>query len=359
LLQRADIDAIKRDHPIADVVARYGIELRPSGRALVGRCVFHDDGGRPNMHVYPASSSFYCFRCAEGGDVLRFVQRIEGVDCMTAVQRLNGAAPTRLWKTAPRAYLKPRTRTYGQAGLGSDERACLAAAVELYQNRLLGDPGALGYLASRGIDRATIEECRLGYSAGDELVAFLRWRRISVRAAARVGLLAQGDRETMAGRVTIPEIRAGQPIWMVGRAVEPALGQPKYLGLPGPRPLLGWDTARGSSSVFLVEGPFDWLVLRSWGLPALALGGTQLRARALHALARLERVYLVLDNDDAGRTAAATIGVALGGRARAVCLRGAKDAGDLGRLPDGRALFERALKEAECEPSSSLAALAA
>ena len=49
---RYDVEAIKRDHPMADVVVSYGIELQSSGRALVGRCPFHEDGGRPNLYVY-------------------------------------------------------------------------------------------------------------------------------------------------------------------------------------------------------------------------------------------------------------------------------------------------------------------
>jgi DNA primase len=67
MLQRIDTGALKRAHPIADVVAGYGIELRPQGRALVGRCPFHPDAGRPNLHLYPDSASWYCYRC------LRFV----------------------------------------------------------------------------------------------------------------------------------------------------------------------------------------------------------------------------------------------------------------------------------------------
>lgn len=51
--QRVDTEALKRGHPIADLVSRYGIELRPSGRTLIARCPFHDDGGRPNLCIYP------------------------------------------------------------------------------------------------------------------------------------------------------------------------------------------------------------------------------------------------------------------------------------------------------------------
>jgi DNA primase len=56
--RRVDTAALKSAHPIADVVARYGVDLRPCGRTLVGRCPFHADQGRPNLTVYPATASY-------------------------------------------------------------------------------------------------------------------------------------------------------------------------------------------------------------------------------------------------------------------------------------------------------------
>ena len=85
-----DTEALKRTYPISEVVARYGIDLRPSGRALIGRCPFHDDGGRPNLHVYELSSSWYCYRCAIGGDVISFVEKMERVGFREAVERIAG-----------------------------------------------------------------------------------------------------------------------------------------------------------------------------------------------------------------------------------------------------------------------------
>ena len=61
-MKRIDTESLKVEHPIEEIVARYGIELRPSGRTLTGRCPFHNDGGRPNLYVYPATQSWYCFR---------------------------------------------------------------------------------------------------------------------------------------------------------------------------------------------------------------------------------------------------------------------------------------------------------
>src|SRR5512132_1307280 len=84
---RIDTEALKREHPTADLIASYGIELRRTGAALVGRCPFHRDGGRPNLHVY-RSGRWICYRCGEYGDVIGFVQRIDNLSFRDAVARL-------------------------------------------------------------------------------------------------------------------------------------------------------------------------------------------------------------------------------------------------------------------------------
>ena len=345
MLTRIDTGQLKRAHPVEEVVCRYGIELRPVGRALVGRCPFHADGGRPNLHVYPGNASWYCYRCASGGDVISFVMRLEGLGFRDAIARLDGGSgctcptPIRPVKRARARRARPTVR-------GAAERACLAAAVELYHNRLLADPAALAYVAGRGLERSTFERCRVGYVGGDELAAYLRWRHLPAQAAVRVGLLGREGREFLAGRVVVPETRRGEPLWLVGRTIGADRGGPKYLGLPGAKPLLGWETALGSPSVILVEGVFDWLTLVQWDFPALALVGTRVRPETLCTLgARFERVYLALDADDAGREAAATLARVLGPRAATVRLPdGVKDVAELAPRPDGRALFADALR---------------
>jgi DNA primase len=345
MLTRIDTGQVKRAHPVEEIVCRYGIELRPVGRALVGRCPFHVDGGRPNLHVYPGNASWYCYRCASGGDVISFVMRLEGIGFRDAVARLDGG-PFSTSPTPPRPSKRARVRRARPTVRGAAERACLAAAVELYHNRLLADPAALAYVAGRGLERSTLERCRVGYATGDELAAYLRWRRLPAPAAVRVGLLGRDGREFLAGRVVVPEVRRGEPVWLVGRTVEDTGGGPKYLGLPGAKPLLGWEMAPGSPTLILVEGVFDWLTLVQWGFPSLALVGTRVRPDALRALgARFERVYLALDADDAGGEAAAALARALGPRATMVRLPdGVKDVAELAPRPDGRALFAAALR---------------
>src|SRR5260370_30909580 len=90
--RRIDTAALKQAHPIKDVVGRYGIELKRQGRAFVGRCPFHADGGRPNLHVFPDTRTWWCFRCCIGGDVLKVVMLAEEVGFRRAGHPAGGAA---------------------------------------------------------------------------------------------------------------------------------------------------------------------------------------------------------------------------------------------------------------------------
>jgi hypothetical protein len=56
---------------------------------------------------------------------------------------------------------------------GDDEVRALAAAVELYSNRLLGHQRAVGHLAGRGFEREQLIRERIGFAVGDELMRYL------------------------------------------------------------------------------------------------------------------------------------------------------------------------------------------
>ncbi len=346
MLSNEDIRALKRANPLADVASRRGLDLRRSGTSYVGRCPFHNDQGRPNLSICaardPADDFFHCFRCGVGGDVIRFVRLLDQLSFREAITRLEGAPA--LASAQPRRATLPRSGS--TPGWAAPERACLAAAVTLYQNALLDNGRALGYLDSRGIDRATIERCRLGYAAGDELRRYLAWRRLPIRAAFRLGLLKPGGRETFAGRIVVPELRAAQPIWLIGRTVgEPGGDTLKYLGLPGRgrKPLLGWESAIGQPCPVIVESVFDWLTLVSWGIAGLALLGTRVRPPVLRSLARFRHFYVALNSDQAGQDATALLVDTFGSRAVPIALPGVKDISELAPLPDGRERFLRVL----------------
>jgi DNA primase len=343
---RIDTAALKLAHPIEGVVARYGIALRRQGHALVGRCVFHADGGRPNLHIFSGSQSWFCFRCGIGGDVLKFVMLAEDVGFRAAVEQLTGPTLGPL-RAAPKQLSRPAPRASGERD--PDELAVLQAAVSLYHRTLLAEPRALAYLASRGLDTATIERCRIGYAPGGQLTAFMRWHRLPIGPALRVGLLTRGGAEFLAGRIVVPDLSGSRSQWLIGRRFDNDLTDdaPVHLGLPGAKPLFGLDDARSSPTVIVVEGSFDQLTLSMWGYPVVATLGTHVRSDLVEALRSFQRQYLVLDNDDAGLEATLTLLQELGSTAIPVALPdGIKDPSQLATVANGREQFAAALLQA-------------
>jgi DNA primase len=343
-----DTEALRREHPIADVVAGYGIPLRRSGAALVGRCPFHEDRGRANLHVY-RSGRWICYRCGERGDVIGFVQRVESLSFLEAVRRLTRDRHSRSSAPTP----SPRRILSGpKQGRTEDELEVLAAATDFYASTLASHCDAQRYLAGRGFPPSVVEQYRIGFAAGGELASYLRWRRLPLRAAIRTGLLRKDGSEFLAGRITIPEFRSERPVWLIGRAVqtpgEAISTVPKYLGLPGSKPLLGWDeAARDTRGVCVVEGPLDLLALRMWGVPGVALAGTAPSPHNLALLAKFDRLYLALDQDTGGQEASQHLADELGARVVAIELpAGVKDVAELAQHDDGADLFRRAILRA-------------
>ena len=70
-----------------------GVELRGRGRVRQGVCPFHEER-EGSFTVYGDTERWYCFGCGQGGDVLDFLQRIEGLSLPEAIRRLDAAPPT-------------------------------------------------------------------------------------------------------------------------------------------------------------------------------------------------------------------------------------------------------------------------
>lgn len=370
-----ELDALKRAHPIEQVAAAYDLSLTRVGAHLVGPCPLHQET-RPSFTVYPQSGTFYCFGCRQGGDVIELVRRLEGVGFVAAVERLAGPQLARLIPhrspRQPVASAAAPSEGRGSNGAHEDDRirrllaaraspagqAALDLATWVYHQTLLQSAPAQAYLAGRGIGYPVARGCRVGYCTGDRLVPALRHQGIPLEAAWAVGLLVGRDgRERFAGRLTIPEVRGGHTVWLTGRLLDPRAmdDAPRYMSLPGPRPLLGAETIAGHPHVVGVEGSMDWLTLVGWGLPGFAALGGALSVEAFAALAHTRTVYLAFDRDGPGQEATRALAARLDGRARRVLLPdGAKDVNELGQRADGRDQFRACLLRAAhpIEPAS-------
>jgi DNA primase len=171
---RVDTEALRREHPIDVVVDAYGIELRRVGAALVGRCPFHQDLGRPNLHVYRRSGRWICYRCVEHGDVIRFVQQMENLTFREAAARLGGAlshaSHPAQHLTALRKIRQIPPQPTRDIVWGRLEYRVLAAATDLYANELLTHRPALASVANRGFPRELLERYHVGYAVGGGLI---------------------------------------------------------------------------------------------------------------------------------------------------------------------------------------------
>jgi DNA primase len=331
-----DVTAIRQSNPIEDVTARFGVELRTAGERLVGRCPFHRDD-RPSLVIYPANESYFCFGCGAGGDVIDFVARLHGVGFKEAAAMLAGPAQVDGLSKVVRLPNPDR-----RAALSRAEGEVIDDAALFYRDALGRRDDALGYLAARGVSPATAQRYRLGVGQPG-LAEYLHRRRLSLDAAHSVGLLS-GERDTMQGRIVIPDVRGDWAIWLTGRSIDGR--EPRYLNLRVATPLLGLDLVRSDQAV-VVEGPFDWLTAVQWGLPAVALLGTRVSHSTIRALGRFRQLYLALDSDEAGQRAAAQLSARFRGGSLIVDLpQGIHDLNDLGRLVGGREAFLSCLQEA-------------
>ena len=337
-----DIAALKARHSLGDAVEAAGVRLRGRGRVRQGVCPFHDEA-EASFTVYADTEKFYCFGCGEGGDVLDFIQRVEGLTLPEAIRRLDGSPGV-----APRAVRCPAaTRRPSAAVVPPRDPALLTAAVQFYAGQLRRSHAAREYLASRGVGLDAALRLGLGYAPGSGLREALESCGFAAGRLRDSGLFMDRGSERFAGMAVVPEVAGGLVRWLAGRAIGPDAA-PRFQSLPGPKPVLGLGRLGPAPSwAVLGEGLFDWIALARWGLPACAALGTQGVEKAAASLRGCPRVFLAFDSDDAGREAAERLAGLLGRRAAAVSLpEGIGDVAELATHPHGRAAFLRLLARA-------------
>jgi DNA primase len=156
-----DIAVVRDKSPIADVIGEH-VQLRNAGGGnLKGICPFHDEKS-PSLSVSPARGVFYCFGCGAGGDVIRFLERIEHLSFGEAVDRLATRAGVTLRYVEGTGNSGP-ARPQGQ-------RARLVAAhskaLAFYAEQLRSPDArvARDFLAERGFDESAAAAYGCGFA---------------------------------------------------------------------------------------------------------------------------------------------------------------------------------------------------
>jgi len=286
-IRREDVEAVRERASIEEIVGAH-VTLKPAGvGSLKGLCPFHDERS-PSFHVRPQVGRYHCFGCGEGGDVISFVQQVDGLGFTEAVEYLAGRVGIQLRYEeggAPRPGDEP----------GKRRRLIEAHAVaeQFYREQLTSPGAATGrtFLAERGFDRAAAEQFGVGFApqGWDSLLRHLRGRGFTEAELTASGLVSQGQRgvyDRFRGRLVWP-IRevTGETVGFGARRLFDEDQGPKYLNTPETplyrksHVLYGLDLAKREMQrekrVVVVEGYTDVMAMHLSGVgSAVATCGT-------------------------------------------------------------------------------------
>ena len=299
LIRREDIDEVRARTRIEDIVAGY-VSLRPGGvDSQQGLCPFHDEK-TPSFHVRPSVGRWHCFGCGEGGDVFSFVEKIEHITFVEAVELLARKAGVEL-------HYEGGTDRKGPTG-PSRSRLIDAhrVALDFYQKALHSPQAEAGrsMLEARGFDGDAIAHYSIGYSpdSWDSLLKELRGHGFSEKEIAASGLATQGNRglyDRFRGRLMWPIFSiTGDPIGFGARKLNDDDSGPKYLNTPETaiykksQVLYGLDLARKAIAterrVVVVEGYTDVMAAQLAGIQcAVATCGTAFGTEHVKIVRRL------------------------------------------------------------------------
>ena len=320
-IRQSDIENLKAQANIADVISDY-VALKPASvGSLKGLCPFHDEK-TPSFNVRNGQGFYHCFGCGAGGDVYKFLQEIDSLSFSEAVERVASKFGYTLhYDDIDTGEVQARSRTF--------EANQLAASFFLEKLSSAEAKLARETLISRGFDADSMEHFGVGYApkGWSNLTDFLKTKGFTEEELVVAGLASRGEKG-------IYDRFRGRLIWPIRDANNQVLGfgarhlyendqGPKYLNTSETpvyhksRVLYGLDLAKKSIAkkrqVVVVEGYTDVMACHLAGIDtAVATCGTAFGEEHIKVLNRLligaaespAEVIFTFDPDAAGTKAA-------------------------------------------------------
>lgn len=312
-----DIEALRQRISVVEVVQSY-VALRRVGRNWVGLCPFHAEKSG-SFNVREETARYRCFGCGASGDIFRFVQDIEHVDFVGAVEALAGK------------YGYQLTYTSGTESKDRQRRKklveAMAAAADWYHERLLNGSDARAardYLRNRGLSGDVARQFKLGWAPDDWDAlsnALAKEHGVTQDVLRDCGLAFTNKRDRMQdafrARILFPILSDTGDVLAFGGRILPGSTDPaKYKNSPETpiysksRTLYGLNWAKAdivrTDQVIICEGYTDVIGFHRAGVPrAVATCGTALTEEHVRILKRFaNKVVLAFDADAAGQGAA-------------------------------------------------------
>ena len=312
ILPQDIVSRIKEETDIVQVVRHY-VTVSPAGSGFKGLCPFHREK-TPSFNVSPDRQIFKCFGCGEGGDVISFLMKIEGISFPEALEAL--ARPLDI--DLSRYLQEDESEGERVAFHRANEVAC-----ELWQEALWASRGeaARQYLEQRGFGEEILRSFAVGFAPGGSewFVTGLSRGGVQADLACRSGLLRKRDGQPpfayFRNRIIFPVKNIAQRIAGFGGRIL-GQGEPKYVNSSDSvyfskgKLLYGFAASRIAiarlKTAILVEGYLDLLALIQSGVGnVVATCGTAFTEDQAKLLRRgCRTVILLFDGDRAGLQAA-------------------------------------------------------
>ena len=322
-IPESELDRIKSEIDLAALVRAKGVELKPQGADLVGRCPFHDDK-TPSLVVTPQKGLWHCLgACQKGGSVIDWVMKAEGVSFRHAVAVLQEGKAATLLSSDKIVQQSRARRLPSPLGLDADDQALLNQVTAYYHETLKASPAALEYLKRRGIDHPeALSTFKLGYAdrtLGLRLPEKTRKAGEAIRERLqKLGVYRESGHEHLSGSIIVPVLDAhGNTLNLYGRKILDNLrtGTAYHLYLPGPHRGVWNPAALSQDEVILCESLIDALSFWVHGFRNVttAYGVEGFTEPMLSALLKggVRRVFIAYDRDEAGDRAAEKLGATL------------------------------------------------
>ena len=307
------LNEIRSRNDIVDIISQY-VVLKRKGRNYFGLCPFHNEKS-PSFSVSPDKQIFKCFGCNVGGDVFKFIMKVENISFFESVQYL-----------AERAGIEIPS----QVNEEDEKRARLKKAVydlnlcaaEFYHQNLYKPTSkeAQEYIKKRKLDNNTLKSFMIGYAgSNNELYAYLKQKGFNEAVMMASSLIGKSESgryyDKFRNRLMIPiqDVR-NRVIAFGGRVLDDS--KPKYINSPENivyskgRNLFGLNVAKRHTNgmlkrILIVEGYMDAISLYQRGITnVVASLGTALTDNQGRLLRRnAEEVILGYDADGAGQNA--------------------------------------------------------
>ena len=306
------IQEVADKNDIYDVISKT-VRLKKAGSSYIGLCPFHNEK-TPSFSVSPRRGIFKCFGCGEGGDVIRFVMKSEGLSFFDAVTKLADSANISLPKVS--GYNKEeeeKKKEHNNLIYQINKEAA-----SFFYSSIKNSNEAIAYFKKRQLDSQTVKMFWLGFAPNSWTSLFEHLKQMGYTEGDifDAGLIKRHESgryyDTFRNRIMFPIFDSKKNIiGFGGRVMDDS--KPKYLNsqdspiFSKSRNLYGLNIALCSKKEFCIlsEGYMDTIALIKSGHDnTVATLGTALTSQQAKLLSNyFKEVVICYDSDKAGRIA--------------------------------------------------------